>query len=89
VDLIARAREQMRGACEESLLNKLLNEMDGLREDARLLFVLTTNRPDQLEALSSRPGRIDQAISRPMAMDLSPSPTWRARWTKCCLRAAA
>ena len=67
VDLIARAREGMRSACEESLLNKLLNEMDGLREDAMVLFVLTTNRPDQLEsALSSRPGRIDQAIEFPL-----------------------
>ncbi|HXJ71964.1 MAG TPA: AAA family ATPase, partial [Candidatus Dormibacteraeota bacterium] len=54
-------------ACEESLLNKLLNEMDGLREDAALLFVLTTNRPDQIEAaLASRPGRIDQAIEFPL-----------------------
>jgi ATP-dependent 26S proteasome regulatory subunit len=57
----------MRGACEESLLNKLLNEMDGLREDAEILFVLTTNRPDQLEAaLASRPGRVDQAIEFPL-----------------------
>jgi hypothetical protein len=63
VDLIARARTSMRNPCEESLLNRLLNEMDGLREDAKVLFVLTTNRPDQLEAaLTSRPGRIDQAI---------------------------
>jgi ATP-dependent 26S proteasome regulatory subunit len=45
----------------------LLNEMDGLREDAMVLFVLTTNRPDQLEeALTSRPGRIDQAIEFPL-----------------------
>ncbi|MDQ6913808.1 MAG: AAA family ATPase [Verrucomicrobiota bacterium] len=67
VDLIARARETMRNACEESLLNRLLNEMDGLREDAAVLFVLTTNRPDQLEAaLASRPGRIDQAIEFPL-----------------------
>jgi hypothetical protein len=67
VDLIARARERMRGACEESLLNRLLNEMDGLREDAAVLFVLTTNRPDQLEAaLASRPGRVDQAIEFPL-----------------------
>jgi hypothetical protein len=67
VDLIARARESLRGACEETLLNKLLNEMDGLREDAELLFVLTTNRPDQLEAaLASRPGRVDQAIEFPL-----------------------
>ena len=63
VDLIARARTSMHSPCEESLLNRLLNEMDGLREDAQVLFVLTTNRPDQLEAaLTSRPGRIDQSI---------------------------
>jgi len=67
VDLIARARQQMGSACEEVLLNKLLNEMDGLREDADVIFILTTNRPDQLEpALASRPGRIDQAIEFPL-----------------------
>jgi len=55
-DLTARMREQMDDAREEVLLNKLLNEMDGLREDADILFVLTTNRPEQLEtALASRP----------------------------------
>jgi hypothetical protein len=67
VDLIARSRESMGSACEESLLNKLLNEMDGLREDAEVIFVLTTNRPEQLEvAIASRPGRIDQAIEFPL-----------------------
>src|SRR3989442_3646356 len=67
VDLIARARETMYGPCDESILNKLLNEMDGLREDAAVLFVLTTNRPDSLEAaLASRPARIDQAIEFPL-----------------------
>jgi len=67
VDLIARARENMYGPCDESILNKLLNEMDGLREDAAILFVLTTNRPQGLEAaLASRPGRIDQAIEFPL-----------------------
>src|SRR5208337_4444198 len=67
VDLIGRAREEMDGICEESMLNKLLNEMDGLREDADIFFVLTTNRPEHLEAaLASRPGRIDQAIEFPL-----------------------
>ena len=62
VDLIARSREMMNG-CEEPLLNTLLNEMDGLKDDADIIFVLTTNRPEQLEsALAGRPGRIDQAI---------------------------
>ncbi len=66
-DLIARDRNDMNSPCEESLLNQLLNEMDGLREDAEILFVLTTNRPEQLEyALASRPGRIDQAIEFPL-----------------------
>jgi hypothetical protein len=70
VDLIARKREEMYGPCDESLLNKLLNEMDGLREDAAVLFVLTTNRPENLEmALASRPGRVDQAIEFPLPDD--------------------
>src|SRR5262245_44361651 len=65
-DLIARDRSQL-GPCDESLLNKLLNEMDGLKEDADILFVLTTNRPEELEsALTGRPGRIDQAIEVPL-----------------------
>jgi len=69
-DLIARSRAAMHSPCEESLLNRLLNEMDGLREDAMVLFILTTNRPDQLEqALTSRPGRIDQAIEFPLPDD--------------------
>lgn len=44
-------------------LNLLLNEMDGVAPEARLLFVLTTNRPEVLEpALAARPGRVDQVI---------------------------
>lgn len=64
-DLIGSERgHQTVGA--NALLFELLNEMDGLAEDADVLFVLTTNRPDILEpALSSRPGRIDQAIEVP------------------------
>jgi Tfp pilus assembly protein PilF len=67
VDLIARDRGSMEDPCEEVLLNKLLNEMDGLRPDADVLFILTTNRPESLEmALASRPGRVDQAIEFPL-----------------------
>jgi AAA+ superfamily predicted ATPase len=75
VDLIARERTQMQHPGQEIMLNKLLNEMDGLREDAQVIFILTTNRPDQLEpALASRPGRIDQAIEFPL-----PDETGRAK----------
>jgi hypothetical protein len=78
IDLIARERTHMHGAGEEILLNKLLNEMDGLREDAEVLFILTTNRPEQIEpALVSRPGRIDQAIEFPL-----PDDDGRAKLTK-------
>jgi hypothetical protein len=70
VDLIARDREHLHTPGQEALLNKLLNEMDGLREDADVLFILTTNRPEHLEAaLASRPGRIDQAIEFPLPDD--------------------
>lgn len=70
VDLIARDRRRMNSPCEEILLNKLLNEMDGLKEEADIVFVLTTNRPEALEAaLASRPGRIDQAIEFPLPDD--------------------
>jgi tetratricopeptide (TPR) repeat protein len=67
VDLIARDRDSMNNACAESLLNVLLNEMDGLQQDCEVFFIMTTNRPESLEAaLASRPGRIDQAIEYPM-----------------------
>ena len=37
------------GSGKSTLLNRLLNEMDGLAEDADVVFVLTTNRADLLE----------------------------------------
>jgi len=65
-DLLAKSRESMHSPQEEAMLNHLLNEMDGLKEDADILFVLTTNKPEALEeALVSRPGRIDQLIEFP------------------------
>jgi ATP-dependent 26S proteasome regulatory subunit len=61
VDLIAEDREMYGGG---SLLFELLNEMDGLADDADVVFVLTTNRPGVLEsALAQRPGRVDQAVA--------------------------
>ncbi len=62
VDLVATERT-MPGAGTNPLLFQLLNEMDGLADDADVVFVLTTNRVDLLEpALAARPGRIDQAV---------------------------
>lgn len=62
VDLIAEDRGMHPG--RHPLLFQLLNEMDGLAEDADVVFVLTTNRADLLEpALAARPGRVDQAVA--------------------------
>ena len=62
VDLIAEERDHYSGSALP-LLFTLLNEMDGLDEDADVVFLLTTNRADLLEdALASRPGRVDQAV---------------------------
>lgn len=67
VDLIAEERTRQQGTSCAPLLFELLNQMDGLADDADILFVLTTNRPDLLEpALAARPGRIDQAIEVPV-----------------------
>jgi hypothetical protein len=62
VDLIAEDRDMYPGG--GSILFELLNEMDGLAEDADVVFLLTTNRADVLEpALAQRPGRVDQAVA--------------------------
>jgi len=66
VDLVGEERTHQHQACN-TVLFELLNQMDGLADDADILFVLTTNRPDILEpALAARPGRIDQAIEVPL-----------------------
>jgi hypothetical protein len=65
VDLIAEDRGLRTG--QHPLLFQLLNEMDGLGEDIDVTFLLTTNRPDLLEAaLAARPGRIDHAAELPV-----------------------
>ncbi len=64
VDLIAEQRDGRAG--QHPLLFQLLNEMDGLGEDADVTFLLTTNRADLLEpALAQRPGRVDHAAELP------------------------
>jgi ATP-dependent 26S proteasome regulatory subunit len=66
VDLVAQ--ERTFGPFGSSpVLFELMNEMDGLGEDADVAWVLTTNRADALEpALAARPGRIDLAVELPL-----------------------
>ena len=69
VDLIGEERSRNNN-CNTPVLFELLNQMDGLGDDADILFLLTTNRPEAIEpALASRPGRIDQAIEIPTPED--------------------
>jgi hypothetical protein len=66
IDLVASERSMM-GMGSNSLLFELLNEMDGIGEDADVTFLMTTNRVERLEpALASRPGRVDQAVEIPL-----------------------
>jgi cell division protease FtsH len=64
-DLVAESRDFTHGG--GPLLFQVLNEMDGLTEEADVAFLLTTNRADLLEpALSQRPGRVDLAVEIPL-----------------------
>lgn len=48
------------------MLSKLLDALDGPREDSDALVLLTTDRPDLQEpAPAARPGRIDVAAEVP------------------------
>ena len=68
VDLVARQREYDEGG--NPLLFEVLNQLDGIADDADIVFVLTTNRADLLEpALAARPGRVDLAIEIPLPGD--------------------
>jgi energy-coupling factor transporter ATP-binding protein EcfA2 len=65
VDLVAAERTMPIG--HTGVLFELLNQMEGLDEDADLLFMLTTNRVDVIEpALATRPGRVDLALEIPL-----------------------
>lgn len=61
VDLVAQSRSFGHG--DNPVLFELLDAMDGAANDADLLFLLTTNRVEVLEAaLAARPGRVDVAV---------------------------
>jgi ATP-dependent 26S proteasome regulatory subunit len=67
-DLIAEDRDRGHfGGGSSPLLFTLLDAMDGLEQDADVVFLLTTNRAEALErALAQRPGRVDLAVEIPL-----------------------
>jgi ATP-dependent 26S proteasome regulatory subunit len=67
VDLIAEDRDHGPFGGTSPLLFTLLDAMDGLDQDADVVFLLTTNRAEALErALAQRPGRVDLAVEIPL-----------------------
>jgi cell division protease FtsH len=73
VDLVAGERTMP--AAGGPLLFELLNELDGMADDADVAVVLTTNRAELLEpALAARPGRVELAVELPL-----PDPACRRR----------
>ena len=60
VDLIASERSNN---SQVTVLQELLDELDGLGKTVECLVLMSTNRPDLLEpALAARPGRVDQTF---------------------------
>lgn len=68
VDLVARHRDYEGDG--NPILFDVLNQLDGIADDADIVFILTTNRADLLEpALAARPGRVDLAVEIPLPGD--------------------
>jgi hypothetical protein len=79
VDLIFQSREVN---LYSSMLGELLDQMDGLRPDEDIGFILTTNAIERLEAaIKDRPGRISQCIHFG-----APGPELRRRYLLRCLK---
>jgi len=69
IDSFARRRSSGIGSyaeSNESLLNSLLTEMDGLEELKNVLVIAATNRPDMLDPALLRPGRFDRLVLVPV-----------------------
>ncbi len=65
LDAIGRARGTGLGGGHderEQTLNQILSEMDGFKQDAKIVVLASTNRPDVLDSALLRPGRFDRKI---------------------------
>ncbi len=65
LDAIGRARGAGLGGGHderEQTLNQILSEMDGFSQDAKIVVLASTNRPDVLDSALLRPGRFDRKI---------------------------
>lgn len=65
LDSLAQDRRNIRESQLRNLVNQFLHELDGLRDNQRVLVIGATNQPWALDPAFRRPGRFDQAIFVP------------------------
>ncbi|NVM54758.1 MAG: CDC48 family AAA ATPase [Candidatus Helarchaeota archaeon] len=67
IDAIASKRGEFAGSkVNETIVNQLLSEIDGLQERSQVVLIAATNRPDILDSALLRPGRFDRLIYVPL-----------------------
>jgi len=67
IDAIASKRGEFAGSrVNETIVNQLLSEIDGLQERSQIILIAATNRPDILDPALLRPGRFDRLIYVPL-----------------------
>lgn len=67
IDAIASKRGEFAGSkVNETIVNQLLSEIDGLQEKSQIILIAATNRPDILDPALLRPGRFDRLIYVPL-----------------------
>ena len=64
IDAIGQKRDSRLGTNDEreQTLNQLLTEMDGFEDNAGVVILAATNRPDSLDPALLRPGRFDRRV---------------------------
>ena len=65
IDSMASSRSNDNNGVEDKVLCQLLNEMDGIEGNGKVIIFGATNRPDILDKALIRPGRFDRLIYIP------------------------